>query len=357
MVIFKHLVFLGLLLTAISALSEDSPWFVPGSLEVDKHDIEFEAEDGAVLSGTLRVPHGLTNGPAVVIPQQTQTHYRDNPLYLQTAEVFNAIGFSSFVYDRRGKGESGGDMPQTDYFLLARDAVAAKQAIGETEFVNDQQIGYWGISQSGWISMEAAAKSNAAFVVVVASPLTTPGEQMKFYTRNLVLIHGHGKEAADQAAALWHAIMDEYMRGEIEHDVARQLLSDAEEEAWFSQVGMVTAENLPEDVSKSGWINEIDYDPTNAWERVDAPILFLHGGKDWIVPVAETMTILETLEPAGEREVHVIDSADHTMIIRDEIRILTDEEVEEMSVRDFNPDSEIYFMLMGRWLGQLWQDS
>jgi uncharacterized protein len=356
MLMFKRLVFLGTLLTTMSILAEDSPWYVPGSLEVDKHDIVFEADDGAELSGTLRVPKGMTNAPAVVIPQQARTHFRDNPLYVQTAEVFNAIGFAAFVYDRRGKGESGGEMPQTDYFLLARDAVAAKRAIGDTEFVDNRRIGYWGLSQSGWISMEAAAKSNAAFVVVVASPMTTPGEQMRFFTRNLVLIHGHGEEAAEQASALWHAIMDEYMRGEIEFDEARQLLIDAEKEPWFSEIGMVTGENLPEDVSRSGWINEMDYDPTNAWESVEAPILFLHGGKDWVVPVAETMKILEMLEPAGKREVHVIDSADHAMIIRDETRILSEEEVGEMDVRDFNPDSEIYFMLMGHWLGQLWQE-
>lgn len=342
----------SLLLLSASALAGTSPWFAPGSLEVEEQDIEFSAEDGAVLSGTLRVPAGMQNAPAVVIPQQTRTHYRDNPLYLQTARVFNAIGFAAFVYDRRGKGKSGGEMPQTDYHLLAGDAVAARQAIAATDYVDADRIGFWGISQSGWISMEAAAMGGAAFVVVVSSPLTTPGQQMKVFTRNLALIHGHGEEAAEQAGALWHAVMDQYMRGEIEYEQARNLLREAEEQPWFEDTGMVSADELPEDISQIGWLNEMDYDPTGAWERIKAPILLLLGGKDWLISVEKTLEVIDALEPAGERDVHVIESADHGMRIREETRVLSDEEAAELGERDLIADSEVYFMLMGNWLGR-----
>ena len=352
----KRLLFFCLLALSTSVLAERSPWFVPGSLEVDEHEIEFTAEDGAVLSGTLKVPAGARSAPAVVIPQQARTHYRDNTLYLQTARVFNSIGFAAFVYDRRGKGESGGDMPQTDYHLLAGDAVAARKAIAETDFVDGNRTGFWGISQSGWISMEAAARGDTAFVVVVSSPLTTPGEQMKVYTRNRVLIQGHGEEAGDQAMALRHAVMDEYMRGEIEYEEARQLLSEAEEKPWFADADMVSADQLPEDISQAGWLNEMDFDPTDAWERVEAPILFLLGGKDWVISVEDTLELIDSLEPAGERDVHVIESADHGMIIREEARILSDEEAAELDERDFIADSEVYFTLMGNWLGRNVED-
>lgn len=333
--------------------AEASPWVVPPASEIEMVEIKFEADDGAVLSGTLRIPKGTLNGPAVIIPQQTRTETRDNSLYVQTAEVFNAVGYSAFNYDRRGKGKSGGDLPRTNYIRLAKDAVSAKNAVAEMDAVDPMKIGYWGLSQSGWISMEAAAISDPAFVIIISSPLTTPGRQMEIFVRNSVLVDGYSEEAARQAMELRHAIMDRYMRGKISHDTARALIKEAESEPWFERTMIPTAESLPEDVSNLGWLNEMDYNPIDAYEAIEAPLLFILGGHDWVIPVQETLELLDTAEPNGPREVYVIPSAEHEMRIEEEARFLTEEEVAEREPKDFNPDSIKYFMIMGNWLGRM----
>lgn len=348
---YKAAILIGALVLTLTA--EASPWVVPSSWEIEKVEIEFEADDGAVLSGTLRIPKGTLNGPALIVPQQTQTDVRDNPLYVQTAEVFNAIGFSVFLYDRRGTGKSGGELPRTDYTRLAKDAVAAKKALAELAAVDPDKIGYWGLSQSGWISMEAAVMSDPAFVIVISSPLTTPGRQMTIFARNSVLIDGYGEDAARQAKELRHAVADRYMRGEISYDTTRALIEEAESKPWFERTGLPSAANLPEDVSNLGWLNEMDYDPTKAYEAVEAPLLFILGGHDWVIPVEETLALLDSVVPKGPREVYVIPSAEHGMRIEEKARFLTNEEVAERKPEDFNPDSVKYFMIMGDWLGRL----
>ncbi len=86
----------------------------------------------------------------MVVVQQAGTSTRDIPLFVQIAETFTAIG--------------------------------------REDAVDPTRVGFWGLSQSGWIAMEAGMRSEPAFVIAVGSPLTTPAEQMEFLAHNHVLL-------------------------------------------------------------------------------------------------------------------------------------------------------------------------
>lgn len=329
-------------LTAGTALAD--PWSVPGSWETEQREIRFE-NDGIELVGTLHAPSGAENGPAIVVTHGAGPGTQDTPLYQQIAEHFPALGFSVFVYDRRGAGESGGERAGASYRDLARDAVAAKQAIADDKAVSTEHIGFWGLSQGGWIVMEAAAISDPAFAISVSAPLTTPGEQMEVLAYNTVLIEGYGEEAAERAKNA-RRIRDSYYRGDIGFDAARTAIADIQDEPWFEHVYLPTAEQLPEDTSESTWILEMDYDPTAAFADLDAPLLFILGGEDPVIPVARTMDILEDIPESENRKVVVLPGTDHLMRVR-EPEPAADVEAKPVS------DSGTYFLLMGHWLGNL----
>lgn len=230
-----------------STVSADDDWVVPASWDVGTENITFES-DGYKLSGTLYLPE--TTGPvaAVVLPQQAGTATRDNPLYQQKVRLFNSLGYAAFVYDRRGRGESEGPEKTPSYEALAEDAVAAKQAIARHQGVDAEKVGFWGLSQSGWISMMAANKSDAAFVVIVSSPLTTPEEQMDFLAYNYVLF-SHDEEAASKALSVRQLATTDYFEGTATFSEVQKEIKEIEDKPWFKYAFIPNSENFPKDIS------------------------------------------------------------------------------------------------------------
>ncbi len=324
-------------------LSLAGPSPVPASWESEQRELRFE-NDGIELVGTLHVPAGAGNVPAVVVAHGAGPGERTVPLYQQMAELFPTIGVAAFVYDRRGSGESGGEQAGASYRDLARDAIAASKAIAAEEDIDPDAVGFWGLSQGGWIVMEAGAMSDPAFVISVSAPLTTPARQMEILAYNHVLTEGYGEAAARQALEARRAV-DRYLRDEISLKDARAVLLAVQDEDWYEFTWLPPSEELPEDASQSAWILEMDYDPAEAFQAIDAPLLFVLGGMDYAIPVAESLAILEDIPPAEHREIVVIPEVDHL------IRRVHDD-ADESAEQVFRSDDDSYFLMMGHWLSR-----
>ena len=330
----------------LPALSAD--WSVSASWEVVTHDLVFESDDGLKLAGSLHVPADIVDGPAIVLVQQAGIKLRDFAMFDQLVDTFTAAGYSVFAYDLRGHGESEGTGERPRFATMAADAVAAKRAIAAHDAVDGSRIGYWGISQAGWLAMMAATLSDPAFVISVSTPLTTPLEQMEFLAHNYVLARGFGEEAAEQALHTRRIVMDDLFRGKASREEAIAALEAVQDEPWFELAFLPRAEDLPEDLSASTWVHEMDFDPIAYFEGVDAPMLFVLGGEDIDIPVARMMDIIDELEPVDNRHVIVIPGADHGMRI-------PRKPAEHPADDDPQPGSNAatYFFVMGEWLGRL----
>lgn len=326
--------------------SQSHIWSVPSSHDIEKLDVTFE-NSGLKLSGTLFSPKGVQNGSAVIVVQQASTKTRDNPLFVQIAETFTSIGYSVFLYDRRGYGASEGSTSRPSYTTMALDAVAAKKAIGQTDKVHPRKIGFWGLSQGGWIAMEAATISNPAFVISVSAPLTTPGEQMNFLSYNYILTR-YNEEAALQALEARQSVMNEYFVGEISYDSASSILNTIENEPWFKYAFMPSSDELPVNVEETSWINEMKYNPIPAYNNVKAPLLFILGGEDMDIPVKRTLEITVESGQHPKREIVVIPEANHLMRIGDDPN--EDYDLEDGPILS---NSDKYFLKMGEWIGRL----
>ncbi len=323
-------------------------WSVPANWDVDTYELNFRSDDGLKLAGSLHVPSGTADGPAVVLVQQAGIQLRDVAIFDQLVATFTAAGYSVFAYDLRGHGESEGTGERPRFGAMAADAVAAKRAIAAHDAIDGSRVGYWGISQSGWLAMKAATLSDPAFVISVSAPLTTPLEQMEFLAHNYVLARGFGEEAAEQALRTRRIVMDDLFRGKATREEAIAALEVVQDEPWFELAFMPRAEDIPEDLSASPWVHEMDFDPVVHFEGVDAPLLFVLGGEDVDIPVARTLEIIDGLEQADNRHVVVIPGANHGMRIPSKPAEHPDED-------DPQPGSNAatYFFVMGEWLGRL----
>ena len=150
---------------------------------------------GTRLSGTLYYQSGQQPGPAVVVLHGASSPSQLLPLYEHLKQILPPLGIAVFMYDRRGSGASGGGEGQYDFQILAEDGAAARNALTGNSHVDAARIGYWGISQGGWLALAAAAiDPKAAFVISVSAPMTTPDVQMNFAVENILRIHGYGQE-------------------------------------------------------------------------------------------------------------------------------------------------------------------
>jgi dienelactone hydrolase len=234
--------------------------------------ISFENE-GAHLVGTLYIPNGPGLHAGIVIVHGSGRFPRC--FYHMWADHFVRTGYAVLLCDKRGVGRSSGhyegenNVSTANIELLASDAAAALRTLAAYPGVRSDAVGFWGVSQAGWIIPRAAAlNGHAAFMMIVSGPTTTTGEQM------------------------------EYSRITGEHDPG---------------TGMTTqdAEQLMSERSPTG------FDPVPDLETLNIPGLWLQGDHDWRIPAVKSVGILDRLIKESNRPYayHIFTGAGHAIFL------------------------------------------
>jgi len=238
----------------------------------DEEIVKFNSS-GTILVGTLYRPYGTGQFPAMVLVHGSGKLPRR--LYHLWADHFVRQGFVVLAYDKRGVGDSGGsyegenNTSRKNIELLAADAAAAHEFLVDRAEVRKTCVGFWGISQAGWIIPRAASKTvNTAFMILVSGPVTTVGEE-----------NGYSRITGD-------------------HDPGNGMTPQE-------------AEDLMAKQAPSG------YDPVPDLRSVDAPGLWLQGDRDWSIPAIRSVVLLRTLRDAGKPyQVQVFPGAGHAIFLR-----------------------------------------
>ena len=143
--------------------------------------------DGDTLVGTLIRPSTAAPLPGIVLAQGSLK--LPHRAYAPLAAALARQGFSVLNYDRRGVGKSaGGDKLDQrnnagEKYLrqLGRDLAAASRALRERTDVDPTRIGFYGISQGGWIiPIAAQIDTQVAFALIVSGPATSVHEERVF---------------------------------------------------------------------------------------------------------------------------------------------------------------------------------
>ena len=59
----------------------------------------------------------------------------------------------------RATGQSSGGLAKADFEASADDAIAGQQALARIPRIDPTRIGFWRLSQGGWLAVLAAARS------------------------------------------------------------------------------------------------------------------------------------------------------------------------------------------------------
>lgn len=325
-----------------------APWHVESVLGATHQEVRF-SNQGAQLVGTLYMPKTGTHLPAVVALWGAALPTRQFALYKHLTEGLPAMGIAVLVFDRRGSGASSGTMHGTDYELLASDGVAAAKFLDSNPRIDPSKIGYWGLSQGGWLAVLAASRDkSAAFAVSVSAPLVTPAEQMDFAVGNLLAVHGYSQADIGQAIDVRHA-WEGFLRGKVDFDMALKAIQGAQAQPWYQLEFMPDAADFAKKPVNEEWKKDMDYDPLQIAGGVHVPVLFIYGGADPWIPVARSVQRLQTLTKRHPNlEYRIIAGADHTMMLPKRVTMAFDQK----TLLNEAPAAPAYFMVLASWIQQ-----
>lgn len=235
---------------------------------------------------------------------------REASLYRHLHMVLPREGIGVVTFDRRGEGESTGDVTRGRFELQAEDALAVVRA------VDAERVGLWGFSQGGWIGpLAAAASDEVAFLVLIASTGVTPAQQMMYAVERQLRLAGYGEEILERALELRRRF-DEWVhtRAPAPDEALAADLWNGTDEPWWGQVGLppvlLDAEGL------RLWVEELDFDPRPVFARVRVPTLLFYGAEDSWTPVEPSVHAWREAR-GSDVDIVVAPKAEHDLTLPD----------------------------------------
>jgi dienelactone hydrolase len=261
---------------------------------VREETVNFTSADGTVLEGTLFLPIGPGQHPALVMLHGSGAQSR-NGFYGQIrflSEAYARAGIAVLAYDKRGVGGSKGDWETASLDRLAQDGAAAVRALQARGDIDPKRIGMTGSSQAAWVIPMALRHVDGVALMQLRSGSSPMGVEESEWRRLPLQMRGEGFSQAeiDRALAIRRK-MDEYTRTGQGWDDLEASFKAIEGELW-SQDGFLGG--LPaRDAPDWPWLKEaFGVDTTADFARYRGPLQFLYGEVDF-VPTAQARPMLE----------------------------------------------------------------
>ena len=249
------------------------------------------------LVGTLMLPEGEQPHPLVIFVQGSGCIPRNVPQMREHSLRLTKMGLASFVYDKRGCGESGGDWRKVGLEPLAEDLTGAIKMLAADPRIDSKRIGLMGLSQGAWVSLMGASRERGiAFLVWLSGPPMTPAQQGAEIIRLGMKAKGWDQKSIQKALDLNDAVVNVYRTDTGWEQVAARI-EIARAEPWFKD----SCVNLQ---SRDSWnwrwyASFFDYDPVPALQSLKIPFLAIYGSQDQIVPAAKSSRLIDEMRASG----------------------------------------------------------
>ncbi len=241
-----------------------------------EEEVSFKNRD-VVLAGTLIIPNESKKFPAIVFLHGSGPHEREG--FRTYAEEFAKLGFASLAFDKRGTGSSGGSWVTSSLKDLAMDGLAALEYLKQRDEIDNSRIGFWGVSQAGWMAPVAASLSkDVAFMIIISGGGASPYASELHSYKAWFSAERFSQNEVDDGINLINSYMDYLSTGRNRADLASGLDTVLNEN--LKQVSQALSQILPSDKNRPNWAWVANYDPAEDISQLNIPVLILTGDKD-----------------------------------------------------------------------------
>jgi len=268
---------------------------------IRKEEVTFKNGDVS-LAGTLLIPASKGKHPAIVFTHGGGPQLRE--MFWGLGYLYAARGFAILSYDKRGVGKSTGNWRAASFEDLADDAVAGARFLQARNEIAANQIGFWGLSQGGWIAPLAASRfPDAAFAVALSGGGLSPAEQELFDSEYELSKAGYAANEVKDALA-FQKLKNEIIASQDKWDDYAKARAIAKDKKWFGHPGIDI--RGPEKRDDPFWTHTrrfYFYDPAPTLRASKAPLLAIFGELDTPEAVkANVRAIRQILDQAGRRD-------------------------------------------------------
>jgi len=284
-------------------------------IPIRQEEVTFKNGD-VTLAGTLLIPAGKGKRPALVFTHGSGPQLRE--VYWGLGYLFAAHGFAVLSYDKRGVGKSTGNWREASFEDLADDAVAAAKFLQARTDIAANQIGFWGLSQGGWIAPLAASRfPDAAFAIALSGGGLSPAETEVFDSEYELSKAGYTANEVNDALA-FQKLKNEIIASPAKWDEYAKARVTARDKKWFRQPGIdVFGAERRDDPFWTNMRRSYFYDPSKTLRSLNAPLLAIFGELDTPAGVkANVRAIRQVLDQAGRRDytVKVYPNGSHNLM-------------------------------------------
>lgn len=270
---------------------------------------------GDSLRGDYYHPDVDGPAPAVVLMHGGGSNprlLRDMPLFF--APRLAACGVGALVYDKRGTGESDGIYEDSTFDDFVRDAGRAAEYLASRPDIAPESIGIIGFSQGGRLAPVVAVRYSAVrFVASVSGPLTSVESTRLYALENSF----RGAGVADSLVNLVMPFWERHLAAVAARDsMAMRELDDGTMELRDS-IYPALIPPASDAIPRTGIYNSMGRDYTTELAGLHVPWLSVYGESDPVVPVRESVRLLEDrMRAAGNDRytVHVEPGVGHSFI-------------------------------------------
>lgn len=255
------------------------------------------------MAGDLLLPGGSGPHPGLIVVHGSgpQTRY-STPGSSYVKRLFSDAGYAVLVWDKPGSGASTGTFDD-EYILTQRAQILADGVafLANHEAVDASRIGFWGISQAGWVMpLALELTDDVAFMIVVSGGGEDSIEQMG-YQLAAQLVCGGLPEQQGELVARYGPQAAKGTTYEL-YVEAMEILLEIPGMDQHVGPGMSSEEDW------EPWSPEIDayLDPMDIIEHISIPILAVFGELDkYVDPIQGAAAYEAAFAKAGNDRSHV----------------------------------------------------
>ncbi len=268
---------------------------VPEKSEIKK--VEFFGGNGTRLNGVYFLPQDIDGNvasadkfPVVVMVAGIGPHrWSYMGIYSELAERLSEIGIASFMWDKRGCGDSGGSYYDRTPGLLLEDINAAIEQALEIAGSDPERLVLLGHSEGGLLSIITAARNSEVKRLVL---LSSPGDKI-----SEIFIHDAMVGAKNLPLGLKEK--KEYVKAY--EEMFSEIEKNPEDTYLFSG-----CEGPSREIYLGHFRGHAKLDPQDYIDDISIPVLILHGERDFVVGDYNAKLIFDILNESGTIDVTLI---------------------------------------------------